>query len=433
MDIALILILILINGVFAMSELAIVSSRKARLQEMAKHGRHGAKTALALHDDPSRFLSTVQVGITSVGILAGAMGDAALVGPLTQQFAQISFLAPYAKAIALAITVLLITYFSVVVGELVPKQLALLNPERIASLISRPMSWLARAASPVVWGLSSSSQLLLRALGARRQEGPPITDQEIKALMEQGAQAGVFHASERQFVYNVLKLDEMRVGAIMTPRKQVVAIDLSDAEADVRAQIADSPHSRLLVCEDGIEHTIGVLERATLLKPVLEGQPINVRKAMRAPLFIPDTVTAIHLLELFRKSKNEFAVVIDEYSEVQGVVTLNDVLSAIVGDVAMEEALSEPEIRQRQDGSWLVDGGTAVERIKSLLDIHQDLPGEEINAYHTLGGFVMHRLERVPRPTDNFEYLGWRFEVVDMDDTRVDKVLIERAETRSTQ
>ncbi len=426
MDIALILILILINGVFAMSELAIVSSRKARLQELAKRGR-GAQTALALHDDPSRFLSTVQVGITSVGILAGAIGDAALAGPLTQQFAQIPFLAPYAKAIALAITVLLITYFSVVVGELVPKQLALLNPERIASLISRPMSWLARAASPVVWALSSSSRLLLRALGARRQEGPPITDQEIKALMEQGAQAGVFHASERQFVYNVLKLDEMRVGAIMTPRKQIVAIDLSDAEADVRAQIADSPHARLLVCEDGIEHTVGVLERATLLKPVLEGRPINVRKAMRAPLFIPDTVTAIHLLELFRKSKNEFAVVIDEYSEVQGVVTLNDVLSAIVGDVAMEEALSDPDIRQRQNGSWLVDGGTAVERIKSLLDIHQDLPGEEINAYHTLGGFVMHRLERVPRATDNFEYLGWRFEVVDMDDTRVDKVLIERA------
>lgn len=426
MDIGIVLLLVLLNGIFAMSEMAIVSSRKARLQRLAEENRSGAGIALALHSEPSRFLSTVQVGITSVGILSGAIGEAALADPLAEHLGALPFLAPYAKGIALTITVLILTYLSVVVGELVPKQLALLNPEAIATRTAGPLAWVARVTGPLVWLLSSSSGGILRLLGAHRSEEPPVTDDEIKVLMEQGAEAGVFHASEQEIVSNVLRLDEQRVAAIMTPRKDIYSVDLAEPETVLHQQIANSPYARVVVCRDGLDTVLGILQRGDLLKPALESAPLNLEGVIRPPLYVPENVTTTNLLESLRKHRSQFALVVDEYGELQGLVTLNDVLAAIVGEVPSQDEDPDPEVVQREDGSYLLDGGLSTERLKSLMEFREELPGEEENIFHTLGGFIMHQLGRIPVETDHFPLQGWRFEVVDMDRNRVDKVLMTR-------
>lgn len=422
MDLGLILLLILLNGVFAMAEIALVSSRKARLQRLADEGRAAAVVALALQDSPSRFLSTTQVGITTVGILSGAIGENLLSDPLAQWLAQTS-LAAYAEPIALGCTVLLITYLSVVVGELVPKRLALLSPESIAMVVARPMNYLARIVSPLVWLLSSSCTLLIRLLGVRHREEPPITEEEIKVLMEEGAEAGVFQENERAFVANVLQLDELSVGAIMCPRQDIYAIDLQDELQEQLRRLSDSPYSRVPVCRGGFGRVVGVLQRSDLLKPALEGTPIDLERVLHPPLYVHEEVTCIALLERFRTRRQEFAIIVDEFDDLQGIVTLRDVLTAIVGNFPNAGQEGEPEIIRRKDGSWLIDGGLPIERLKQVLDIRTDLPGEEEGVYHTLAGLVMHCLQRVPAITDRFECGGWRFEVLDMDRTRIDKVL----------
>ncbi|MBI2307121.1 MAG: HlyC/CorC family transporter [Rhodocyclales bacterium] len=427
MDIVLLLLLILVNAAFAMSEMAVVSSRKSRLQSLAEDGSIGADAALELHQNPSNFLSTIQVGITSVGILSGAIGEAVLADPLTGWLAAIPLVAPYARGIALTITVVGLTYFSVVIGELVPKQLALLAPEGIASLIARPMQLLASITHPLVIVLSTSSSLVLRLFGARRKEEPPVTDDEIKVLMEQGAEAGVFHESEQAIVSNVLRLDEQRIGAIMTPRRDMCVIDLDDGDEAVRQQIMDSEYSRLVICRDGLDHILGVLQKGDLLKKALPGHPVgiaDIEAVLHPPLYVPEAVSTTQLLENFRRARLQFALIVDEYGEVQGLVTLTDVLSSIVGELVEPEAPEDRDIIQRDDGSWLADGDIGIERLKAQLDIGDDLPGEEENSFHTLGGFVMHMLGRIPVPADHFLASGLRFEVMDMDRNRVDKVLI---------
>lgn len=429
MDIALLFALILLNGVFAMSEIAIVSSRKARLIGLADDGNRGAQAAVRLHEDPSNFFSTIQVGITSIGILSGAMGETALADPLAVWLAGFPLIEPYARTIALSIVVVGITYCSVVVGELVPKRLALLAPETIASLISRPMVLLALIARPLVVVLSVSSNTLLRLAGARRTEEPPITDEEINVLMGQGAEAGVFHQSEQQIVSNVLRLDEQRVGAIMTPRKDIFAVDLDDPEEEIRARIADSPYSRVLVCRDGIEHVLGVLQTGSLLKRSLAGITIDrasIEALLTPPLYVPDTVSTAQLLENFRRTRKHLALLVDEYGDLQGLVTVNDVLAAIVGDISVEDINEVQEIVQREDGSWLVDGSTSISKLKSVVGLEEELPGEESGGFHTVGGFVLHVLGRIPVPADHFEMPGLRIEVMDMDRNRIDKVLVQQ-------
>ncbi len=426
MDIALLLFLILLNGVFAMSEIAVISSRKARLQRLADDGSPGAHSALALHNEPSNFLSTIQVGITSVGILSGAIGEAALADPLAAWLAQAAFIEPYAKAIALTVVVLGLTYFSVVVGELVPKRLGLLAPEGIASLIARPMNLLSRFSKPVVWLLSTSSSVLLRLMGARRKEEPPVTDDEINVLMGQGAEAGVFHESEQEIVSNVLRLDDQRIGAIMTHRSDIYLVDLDEPEEVVRRRIAESPYERLVICRDGLDHVIGILRTSDLLKAALTGAALNVEASLRTPLYVPETVSTTQLLESFRQARMQFALIVDEYGELEGLVTLTDVMTAIVGDLPSYDSPDTQDVVEREDGSWLVDGSVAIERLKSALDIEDELPGEEENHFNTLGGFVMHMLGRIPAVADHFESAGLRFEVMDMDRNRVDKVLIAR-------
>jgi putative hemolysin len=430
-DVGLIIVLIFINGFFAMSELSIVSSRKSRLQKLDSEQRPGAKAAISLHNEPSRFLSTIQVGITSIGILSGAIGEYALAIPINEWLLQIPYLAPYAKGIALASTVILITYLSVVIGELVPKRLALHSPEVIALKIARPMIGLSKLVSPMVWLLSSSSNVLLRLFGMHRKKDNSVTNEEINLLMKLGAEAGVFHESEGQIVSNVLKMDEQLVGIIMTPRKEVFVLDLNDSEAELLNKIIQCPYQRVVICRDGLENVIGILQRSDLLKQALEGAKPDIEKVLRPPLYIPETMTLTHLMENFRKARTEFALIVDEYGELQGIVTITDVLSAIVGEFPSEASELDPEIVQRSDGSWLVDGGITMARVKAMLDINSNFPGEEANIYNTLGGFVVFHLERIPCEAEQFEYAGWLFEVVDMDKARVDKVLIARHKHQS--
>ena len=424
MDIFLLLLLILLNGVLAMSEIAVVSSRKSRLQKLADDGSPGAKSALELSNEPSGFLSTVQVGITTVGILSGAIGENALADPLTNWLSGYSLLEPYARGFSLTLVVIGLTYFSVVVGELVPKRLGLLAPETIAALIATPMNVLARVTRPLVWLLSSSSSLLLRLLGARHRGDPPVTDDEINVLMEQGAEAGVFHESEQAIVSNVLRLDEQRIAAIMTHRNDIYVLDLDEPEDVIRTNLAESPFTRIVVCRDGLDHIIGILRTADLLKLALAGEKLDIERFLRPALYVPEGVSTTHLLESFRKARQQCALIVDEYGELQGLVTLTDVLTSIVGELPSSDTAEEQDIVERTDGSWLVHGGVAIERLKQVLKIEDDLPGEDENAFNTLGGLVMYVLGRIPAVTDQFDAAGYCFEVVDMDKNRVDKMLI---------
>ena len=426
MDIFLLLLLILLNGILAMSEIAVVSARKSRLQKLADDGSLGAKTALDLSSEPSAFLSTIQVGITTVGILSGAIGENALADPLSEWLSGFSLLQPYARGLSLSFVVVLLTYFSVVVGELVPKRLGLLAPEAIAAIIASPMTFLARVARPLVWLFSSSSSLIMRLIGARPSAEAPVSNDEINVLMEQGAEAGVFHESEQAIVSNVLRLDEQRIAAIMTHRNDIYALDLDAPEEEIRARLSESPFTRIVVCRDGLEHIVGILRTADLLKLALAGEKLDVEPYLRPPLFVPEGVSTTHLLESFRKARQQFALIVDEYGELQGMVTLTDVLASIVGDVPSSDTSEMEDIVPRDDDSWLIDGSVTIDRLKSVIDIEDELPGEDENAYNTLGGLVMYILGRIPAVADTFDAAGFRFEVVDMDKNRVDKVLLSR-------
>lgn len=426
MDLFLLFLLILINGLLAMAEIAIVSARKSRLQKLADDGSPGARNALDLSHEPSAFLSTIQIGITTVGILSGAIGENTLVEPLSAWLSDIPPLQPYAHALSLTLVVVLLTYFSVVVGELVPKRLALLAPEAIAAVIASPMILFSKVARPLVWLLSSSSSLILRAIGARPGAESTVSDDEINVLMEQGAEAGVFHESEQAIVSNVLRLDEQRIAAIMTHRNDIYALDLDAPEEEIRARLSESPFTRIVVCRDGLEHIAGILRTVDLLKIALTGQKLDIEPYLRPPLYVPEGVTTTHLLENFRKTRQQCALIVDEYGELQGMVTLTDVLASIVGDVPSSDTSELEDIVQRDGDSWLIDGGVTIERLKSATEIEDDLPGEDENAYNTLGGLAMYILGRIPAVGDAFETTGFRFEVMVMGRNRVDKVLASR-------
>lgn len=433
MELLILLGLILLNGVFAMSEIAVVSSRRAKLKKYIDEQRPGAQSALDLHEHPSNFLSTIQVGITSVGILAGAIGENAFASRLSAQIEQIAWLADYADAIALTLVVLGITYLSVVIGELVPKRVALLRPEVVALVIARPMTWLARFARPLVWLLGTSSTALLRLLRAERSDDPPVSDEEIEVLMQQGAEAGVFHAEERAIVSNVLRLDEQKVRAIMTPRPELYFIDLDDPPEELHRQIAESPHSRLPVCRGGLEHVLGVLRLSDLARA---GSGLTPTQAMIESLLqpaqvLPETLTTTQLLEQFRRGRTPLALIVDEYGSVEGLVTLYDVLTAIIGDLPADHSDDDPEAVQREDGSWLVDGAMAIERFRGVIQRKQAFPGEDEGQFHTLAGFILQNLGHIPRVGESFVFEGLRFEVVDLDGHRIDKVLAVPVETPS--
>jgi putative hemolysin len=430
MEVLLILALILMNGVFAMSEIAVVSARSARLRELAERGHRGARRAMALQEDPGPFLSTIQVGITLVGVLMGALGEAALAQPIRETLSTVPLLAPSADVLALILVVATITYLSVVIGELVPKQLALLAPERLAAAVARPLGRLSRAALPVVWLLSASSGLVLRLLGARREGSPPVTDEEIRVLMAQGAEAGVFHASEGPMVANVLRLDEQRIGAVMTPRNEIEALDLDQEPAALRRAIAALTHTLVPAHRGGLDQElVGIIKTTELLPRCLAAAELSadtVAALAQPPLFVPQSLNGAQLLETFRDKPINLALIVDEYGSLEGLVTLADVLATIVGAPLGEDVADADEITRRDDGSWLVDGSLPLERLRAELAVDAPLPGEDGASFHTVGGFVMHALGRVPRASEHFEAAGLGFEVVDMDQQRVDKVLVYR-------
>jgi len=429
MELLILAILILINALFAMSEIAVVSSRKIRLEQMAQTGFAGAQSALALIQEPSRFLSTVQFGITLIGILSGAYGEAALASRLEGALAQTPHLAPYTHHIALGLVVVGITFVSLIFGELVPKRLALHHPETIAVLFARPMTMLSRAAAPIVRFLAATTEGTLRLLGVRKSDAPPVTEEEIQGLMRQGMEAGVFEQEEHALVTRVFRLDERKIPAIMTPRVDIVYLELDDNLAVNLERVKETHHTRYPLCQDGWNNVIGLLSIADLLDQSLSGTPIDLRSLARPAGFVPDSVTVMDLLEHFKRNRSELALVVDEYGEIEGLVTLNDVLEALVGDLpALDEEASQDVVR-RDDGSWLIDGSISLDQLREAIGFPGIFPDEEQGGYHTVAGLVMTMLGRIPRVSDHFVLQGYRFEVVDMDEKRVDRILVVREPT----
>jgi putative hemolysin len=418
-----ILLLVLANGVFAMAEIAVVSARRARLQEWAEQGNARARTALELAQNPGEFLSTVQIGITLVGILAGAFGGARIAEPLAAAMRSLPGIGPYSETLSLGLVVVGIAYLSLVVGELVPKQLALTNPERIAAALAGPMRFLSRLASPLVRLLSLSTAAVLRLFRVRPVPEPPVTEGEIRLMMQQGAQAGVFEAAEHEMVQSVFRLGDRRIGALMTPRTTIVWLDLDDPPEELRRRVLETVHSRLPVSRGDLDHLVGVARAKDLLVPLLTGELGELETLVHQPVIVPESLPALRVLELFRQAGIHLALVVDEYGGIQGLVTAIDILEALVGDIPDAGMPAEPAAVRREDGSWLVDGMLPADELKELLQL-SSLPGEGKGVYQTVSGLVMQQLGQIPSTGDHFAWGGFRFEVVDMDGHRVDKVLV---------
>jgi len=424
LQLAFVFLLILLNGFFAMAEMAVVSSRKARLQHAAQRGRDGARVALELKRDPGRFLSTVQIGITLISVLASAVGGATLAEALSHYLEEFPTpIGAYARELGFAVVVILITYFSLILGELVPKRIALSRPELIAARLSWVLQGMARLATPVGWFLSLSSNVVMRLLPTRAGEPAPVTEEEITLMLREATAAGHFQAAETAIVEMAFRLGDRRVGAVMTPRTQVEWLDLTDSEEENRRKIATSAYSRFPVVEGGPQQVVGILQVKDLLAAALARRPLDLRGLVRPPLYLPNTVTALRALELFRTSGEPMALVVDEYGDFEGLVTLTDILQSLVGDIATPGDVEGPAVVQRDDGSWLVDGMVGVDEVRDLTGL-VELPGEGEGDFHTLGGFLMARLNRVPAIGDRIMVKGFRFEIVDMDRRRVDRVLI---------
>jgi len=412
-------LLIALNGLFALSELAIVSARKVRLKAMADSGRPGARRALALAEDPGRFLSTVQVGITLVGILAGAFSGAALSERLDSIFEDWGMPTRVAEPLAYVLVLGAITYLSVIVGELVPKHLALKNPEGIACSVAPAMRLISRAAAPVVWLLDTSTKLIFRFFGGATESASAVTDEEIRTIMAEAETAGVIETDERRMISGVLRLGDRAVRGIMTPRPDVVWLDLTDDDDKIRLVLSQTSHSRLPVAERDPDNLLGVLQVRDLLTPLLMGQPLGVRGHIRTAPIIPDTLDALDALTVLREAEVPMALVHDEYGHFKGVVTPADVLDAIAGAFRSDEGGDEPEAVQREDGSWLLAGWIPADEMAEQLGI--TLP--EHRDYETVAGLVIGQLHHLPETGEVTEVLGWRFEVADMDGRRIDKVL----------
>lgn len=423
-DILIILGLILINGVLAMSEIAIVSSKRIRLQKLAENGSRGAQAAIELADNPSRFFSTIQVGITLIGIFNGAFGEASLVSQLEPRIAALTGLVAYAREIALAIVVVGITFASLILGELVPKRIAMQYPESVASLISAPMQLLSRMMAPFVVVLTIATDFMLRLLGLQGKKDDAVTEEEIAGMLREGTEAGLFEKTEHDIVSRALRLDDQRVAALMTPRMDVHFIDIDNPLETNLLKIADSPYNRFPVCKGDLTEVVGVLHAGNLFEQTIRGQPIDISAATRPPLFVPETISAMDLLETLKKNRAELALVVDEYGEIEGIVTLSDVLGALVGDVSVIDEHHEADGVRRDDGSWLLDAGISFDRFRELLQAQVDFPEETSGSYHTLAGFVLAQLGHIPEIAEHFEWGGYRFEIVDMDRNRIDRLLV---------
>ncbi len=421
-EIGLLLLLIVLNGVFAMSELAIASSRKTRLQQWAADGNAGAAAALKLADEPNQFLATVQIGITLIGIVTGFFGGSALSAPVAAQLSHIPAVAPYSEMISIVLVVGLVTYLSLVVGELVPKRLALQNPERLAALVAPPMTMLSRIAAPIVRLLGVSSEAILRVLGVRHAGDTPVTEEEIAILLQEGTAAGVFTPGEHELLEGVFDLGDRDVRDLMTPRYRVVALDLNAPMEENFRKMADSPHHLFPVYEGDLDNVVGLVPVKKLWAASVSGEPIDLRGLAEPALVVPESMPALAAVKRFQRRPNTAAMVVDEYGGVQGLISLHDLVEAITGDLG-ETLRGSGEAVQRADGSWLLDGALPVHEVRDLLHTGP-LPGENSGDFETLGGFLMASLGRIPEVGDTFDWDNRRFEVVDMDGRRIDRVLV---------
>jgi len=422
MNLALLIFLTFLNGLFAMTEMALAASRKARLQVMAETGDDGAKVAMALHDNPTQWLSAVQIGITSISVLNGIVGEAAFSPPLADWLLENFPLTERVASItATGLVVLIITFVSIIFGELVPKRIGQMYPEAVARVMSRPMWWLSRATRPFVRLLSAATDAILRLLGIRDNGDRGVTEEEIAAQLEEGLDAGVIEAHEHQMVRNVFRLDDRQIGSMMIPRSDIAWLNAEVPFSDNLATIAEHGFSRYPVCRGGLDDVVGVATAQTLLHQLSQTGVIDLSNSLLPAVFVPETLSGMELLEHFRGSDTQMVFVVDEYGEIQGVITLRDLLEAITGEFKPPEPEDAWAI-QRDDGSWLIDGLIPVPELKDRLAI-KALPDEDRGRYNTLAGMVMLLLGRVPQTTDVVEWDGWRFEVVDMDGKRIDKVL----------
>ena len=426
MELVLLLFLFVLNGFLSMSEMAVVSSRKARLQQLRDEGHAGSGAALGLANQPSHFLSTIQVGITVIGITSGVLGEAALSARVAAWLAQWPAFVPHAELLATTLVIAGITLGSLIIGELVPKRLALVNPGAVASFVAKPMRWLSALVYPLVRLLSLVTDGFLRMIVGRTVASPPVSEKEIRALMEQGAEAGVFEEHEHQLVSRVFRMDELRATAVMTPRTDVVYLDMEESRERILARIAAMPHTQFPVTRGHLDHIEGIVDVKRLLVDLVHNAPFSLQERLKKPLYLPETLTVTEVLRACEEHRQSMALIVNEYGELQGIVTLHDLMHAFVGDIGAVLGEGDPEIVRREDGSWLVDGGIGIDRLKQALEIEERLPQEDTGDYHTLAGFVMMQLERVPKASDYFEWGGLRFEVVDMDRHRVDKLLVTR-------
>lgn len=425
MEIAILFALILLNGAFAMSEIALVTARRTRLQKRIDEGDSAAAAAVKLGEDPTRFLSTIQIGITSIGVLNGIVGEAALAAPLAQWLEGLGVPVAYSGYAATGIVVVTITYFSIVVGELVPKRIGQSHPETLARLVARPVEWLAIATQPFVKLLSASTQALLKLLGVRESSGQAVTEEEIHAVLAEGTTAGVIESHEHTMVRNVFRLDDRQIGSLMVPRSDVKVLDLRDGFERHLAVIESSDHANFPVVTGSLDRLAGVVNaRQWLARIVRENDRALERQPLEQPLYVPETITGMELLENFRMSNVQMAFVIDEYGEVQGIVTLQDLIEAITGEFRPRDPSTSWAL-QREDGSWLLDGHIPVPELKDRLQLDA-VPEEGRGRYHTLSGMIMVLTGRVPKLGDQLRWEDWKFEIVDMDGKTIDKVLAQQ-------
>jgi len=424
-EIVIIIVLIVLNGIFSMSEFALVSSKRTRLKQLAEEGDTGAVAALELASKLTPFLSTIQIGITLVGILAGAFGGATVAKGLEVDVGDFPALAPYSNAVSITFVVLVITYLTLIFGELVPKQIALNKAEVIASKVARTMLFLSTVAKPLVIILSMSTEAVLRILRIQKINGPPVTEEEIKIMLEEGTEAGVFEEAELSMIEGVLEIGDLRVESLMTHRTDIIALDLNDTVNENLQKMILSGRSYFPAYERDLDNIVGMVSVKDILAKIVESGEVDIRTNVTNPLFVPEAISVLKLLELFKELGVHIALITDEYGSIQGIITLHDILEAIVGDVrTIGEPLETPVV-VREDGSWLIDGDTSIEKLKDILSV-DTFPEEEEGYYRTIAGFIMYVLQRIPITGEHIEFKGLRYEVVDMDGNRIDKVLVEK-------
>jgi len=424
MEIVFLFFLIILNGLFAMSEIALITAKRSRLSKLAEEGDKSASVAMKLGQEPTRFLSTIQIGITSIGILNGIVGEGALAGPLALRLQTFGMDPEISHIVSTAFVVLMITYVTIVIGELVPKRLGQFNPEGIACLVSRPMLTLSTITRPFGRLLTASTDTILRLMGKRPQAMPSVTEEEIRAMLEEGSEAGVIEQQEHEMVRNVFRLDDRQLGSLMVPRADIVSLDVSRPLEENISRVTESEHSRFPVCNGGLQSLLGVVNAKQLLSKTLKGGLTEFTSQLQPCVYVPETLTGMELLDHFRTSGTQMVFVVDEYGEIQGLVTLQDMLEAVTGEFVPRNSEDSWAV-ERQDGSWLLDGLIPVPELKDTLEL-KSVPEEDKGLYHTLSGLMMWLLGRMPQTGDVMTWENWSLEIVDLDGQRIDKVLASR-------